>query len=38
MSIDEAKNYSTSLGQNPETTKYFIKVNLGEDIEPVTNY
>lgn len=34
--IDEAKNYSTSLGQNPETTKYFIKVNLGEDIEPVT--
>lgn len=34
--IDEAKNYSTSLAQNPETGKYYIKVNLGEDIEPVT--
>ncbi len=34
--IEEAKNYSVSLAQNPETTKYYIKVNLGEDIEPVT--
>ncbi len=32
--IEEAKNYSVSLAQNPETSKYYIKVNLGEDIEP----
>lgn len=34
--IEEAKNYSVSLAQNPETSKYYIKVNLGEDIEPTT--
>lgn len=32
--IEEAKNYSVSLAQNPETARYYIKVNLGEDIEP----
>ncbi len=32
--IEEAKNYSTSLAQNPENSRYYIKVNLGEDIEP----
>ncbi len=32
--IDEAKNYSVSLTQNPENSKYYIKANLGEDIEP----
>ena len=31
---EEAKNYSVSLAQNPETARYYIKVNLGEDIEP----
>ncbi len=32
--IDEAKNYKTSLAQNPENSRYYIKVDLGEDIEP----
>ena len=32
--IDEAKNYSVTLAQNPENSKYYIKANLGEDIEP----
>jgi len=34
--IDEAKNYSVELAQNPENSRYYIKVNLGEDIEPAT--
>jgi DNA gyrase subunit B len=38
--IVEAKNYTTSVNQNPETGRYYIKVNLApegaqEDIEPV---
>lgn len=34
--ITEAKDYSVSLKQNLETGKYSIKVDLGEDIEPVS--
>ena len=34
--IVEAKDYSVSLKQNLDTGKYAIKVDLGEDIEPVT--
>lgn len=34
--IEEAKNYSTSLAQNPENSRYYIKVNLGEDVEPAS--
>ncbi|MCD7739775.1 MAG: DNA topoisomerase (ATP-hydrolyzing) subunit B [Candidatus Gastranaerophilales bacterium] len=33
--IIEAKDYSVSLKQNPDTGKYAIKVDLGENIEPV---
>jgi len=33
--ITEAKDYKVSTGQNPETGRYFIKVELGEEIEPV---
>jgi len=32
--IDEAKNYSVSLMKNPETSRYYIKADLGEGIEP----
>ncbi len=34
--ISEAKDYSVSLKQNLETGKYSIKVDLGEDIDPVS--
>ncbi len=34
--ITEAKDYSVSLKQNPETCKYSIKVELGEGTEPVS--
>ncbi len=34
--ITEAKDYSVSLKQNPETGKYSIKVELGEGTEPVS--
>ena len=33
--ITEAKDYSVSLKQHPETGKFAIKVDLGSDIEPV---
>ncbi len=33
--IIEAKDYKTSIKENPETGKFGIKVDLGEDIEPV---
>lgn len=33
--ITEAKDYSVSLKQHPETRKFAIKVDLGSDIEPV---
>ncbi len=33
--ITDAKNYSTSIKENPETGKYNIKVDLGGDLEPV---
>lgn len=34
--ITEAKDYKVSLKQNLETGKYSIKVELGEDIEPIS--
>jgi len=34
--ITDAKNYKVHLKDNPETGKYCIKIELGEDIEPVT--
>ncbi len=34
--IIEAKDYSVSLKHNEETGKYSIKVDLGEDIDPVS--
>lgn len=33
--INEAENYSVSLKYNPEVAKYNIKLELGEDLEPV---
>lgn len=34
--IKEATNYTTSLKYNADTAKYSIKIELGEDIEPVS--
>lgn len=34
--ITEAKNYKVSLGANPENTKFYFKVDLGEELDPVT--
>ena len=33
--IKEAANYVTSMAQNPETGRYYIKIDLGDDIDPV---
>lgn len=33
--IDEAAKYVTSMEQNPETGRYYIKIDLGDEIDPV---
>ena len=33
--IKEAAKYVTSMAQNPETGRYYIKIDLGDEIEPV---
>ena len=34
--ISEAKNYKVSLGANPENTKFYFKVELGEGLDAVS--
>lgn len=33
--IKEAEKYVTSMAQNPETGRYYIKIDLGDEIDPV---
>ncbi|MBR2386357.1 hypothetical protein IKA92_03585, partial [bacterium] len=33
--IEDAKDYSVEMGQNQENQRYFIKINVGEDADPV---
>ena len=34
--ITEAKDYKVTLGANPENNRFYFKVDLGADLEPVT--